>query len=68
VNIWQSYKQEGGYHLHFVRLTTTLLEDEGPPYIYSLHWLEIRGCKESFHFYIYVSFSRFLKTFYHANA
>jgi len=25
MNIWQSYKQEGGCLVHFVRLTTTLL-------------------------------------------
>jgi len=28
VNIWQSYKQEGGCLVHFVRLATTLLKDE----------------------------------------
>ena len=28
VNIWQSYKQEGGCIVHFVRLATTLLKDE----------------------------------------
>ena len=28
VNIWQSWKQEGGCLVHFVRLTTTLLKVE----------------------------------------
>ena len=28
VNIWQSYKQEGGCLVHFVCLATTLLKDE----------------------------------------
>jgi len=28
VNIWQSYKQEGGCLVHFVRLATTLLNVE----------------------------------------
>jgi len=28
VNIWQSYKQEGGCLVHFVRLATTLPKDE----------------------------------------
>jgi len=28
VNIWQSYKQERGSIVHFVRLATTLLKDE----------------------------------------
>ena len=28
MNIWQSYKQEGGCLVHFARLATTLLEDE----------------------------------------
>jgi len=27
--MWQSYKQEGGCLVHFVRLATTLLKDEG---------------------------------------
>jgi len=28
VNIWQSYKQEGGCIVHLVHLATTLLKDE----------------------------------------
>jgi len=28
VNIWQSYKQERGWLMHFARLANTLLEDE----------------------------------------
>jgi len=28
VNIWQSYKQERGYFMHFARLANTLLKDE----------------------------------------
>ena len=28
MNIWQSYKQERGCLVHFVRLATTLLKDE----------------------------------------
>ena len=28
VNIWQSYKQERGYLMHFARLANTLLKDE----------------------------------------
>jgi len=28
VNVWQSYKQEGGCLVHFVCLATTLLKDE----------------------------------------
>jgi len=28
VNVWQSYKQEGGYLMHFAHLATTLLKDE----------------------------------------
>jgi len=28
VNIWQSYKQEHGYLMHFARLANTLLKDE----------------------------------------
>jgi len=28
VNIWQSYKQEGGCFMHFARLANTLLKDE----------------------------------------
>jgi len=28
VNIWQSYKQESGWLMHFARLTNTLLTDE----------------------------------------
>ena len=28
VNIWQSYKQERGYFMHFAHLANTLLKDE----------------------------------------
>jgi len=28
VNIWQSYKQERGYLMHFARMANTLLKDE----------------------------------------
>jgi len=28
VNIWQSYKQESGCLMHFVRLANTMLKDE----------------------------------------
>jgi len=28
VNIWQSYKQERDYFMHFARLANTLLKDE----------------------------------------
>jgi len=28
VNVWQSYKQEDGWLVHFMHLATTLLKDE----------------------------------------